>query len=348
MSWTPGQRRRHAPALDEAVRANATVRPAATIDVIDLPARTGRPRPWSTPTMVQAPWRLCRAGAAWALLPSSCPPRQAIGSRLARWVRLGALAVLDACLRLARGRNRRPSAGILDTQSVRAGPQAGPRGQDANKKVPTGPPDAGRFCWADRIDGAAVDGRKRGLPADTEGLVQALRVVPASVQDRDTPPGPHRAGAGGGRPAQGPGRPRLRRRARRGPAGPPPHRPRAGRAQGQDRLRGRATPVEDRADLRLSPTLPAPAGRSRRQHRDVADHHLARRLVHDRCSLREAEPGLGVFGTALRMAAAAGCGRAPGAATARRRTAPKPGPAAPGGGRRCRAPSRRTAGRSTA
>lgn len=169
MSWTPGQRRRHAPALDEAVRANATVRPAATIDVIDLPARTGRPRPWSTPTMVQAPWWLCRAGAAWALLPSSCPPRQTIGSRLAR------------------GRNRRPSAGILDTQSVRAGPQAGPRGQDANKKVPTGPPDAGRFCWADRIDGAAVDGRKRGLPADTEDLVQALRVVPASVQDRDTP-----------------------------------------------------------------------------------------------------------------------------------------------------------------
>ena len=191
MSWTPGQRRRHAPALAEAVRANATVRPAATIEVIDLPARTGRPRLWSTPTMVQALWWLCRAGAAWALLPSSCPPRQTIGSRLERWVRLGvlerALAVLDACLRLARGRNRRPSAGIPDTQSVRAGPQAGPRGQDANKKVPTGPPDAGRFCWADRIDGAAVDGRKRGLPADTEGLVQALRVVPASVQDRDTP-----------------------------------------------------------------------------------------------------------------------------------------------------------------
>ena len=54
MSWTPGQRRRHAPALAEAVRANATVRPAATIEVIDLPARIGRPRLWSTPTMVQA------------------------------------------------------------------------------------------------------------------------------------------------------------------------------------------------------------------------------------------------------------------------------------------------------
>ena len=170
MSWTPEQRRRYTPAVNEAVRANATVRLAATIDVIDPPARTGRPRLWSTLTMVQALWWLCRSGAAWALLPNSCPPRQTIGSRLERWVRLGvldrALAVLNACLRLARGRNRRPSAGILDTQSVRTGPQAGPRGYDANKKV---------------------KGRKRVLLADTEGLLQALRVVPASVQDRDTP-----------------------------------------------------------------------------------------------------------------------------------------------------------------
>ena len=191
MSWTLEQRRRYAPAINEAVRANATVRLVATIDVIDLPARTGRPRLWSTLSMVRALWWLGWSGAAWALLPNSFPPRQTIGSRLERWVRLGvldrALVVLNACLRLARGRNRRPSAGILDTQSVRTGPQAGPRGYDANKKVPTGPPDAGRFCSADRIDGAAIDGRKRVLLADTEGLVQALRVVPASVQDRDTP-----------------------------------------------------------------------------------------------------------------------------------------------------------------
>ena len=169
MSWTPEQRRRYASAISEAVRANTTVRLATTIDAIDPPARTGRPRLWPTLTMLRALWWLCRAGAAWTLLPSSCPPRQTIGSRLERWVRLGvldhALAVLNACL-LARGRNRRPSAGILDTQSVRTGPQAGPRGYDAHKKV---------------------RGRKRVLLTDTEGLVQALRVAPASVQDRDSP-----------------------------------------------------------------------------------------------------------------------------------------------------------------
>src|SRR3954452_19009772 len=169
MSWTPEQRRRYAPAIGEAVRANATVRLAATIDALAPLARPGGPRLWSTLAMLQALWWLCRAGAAWALLPGSCPPPQTIGSRLKRWVRLGvldrALAVLNACLRLARGRARRPSAGILDTQSVRTGPQAGPRGYDAHKKV---------------------RGRKRVLLTDTEGLVQALRVVPASVQDRDT------------------------------------------------------------------------------------------------------------------------------------------------------------------
>lgn len=168
--WTPEQRRQYAPAINDAVRANAIARLAMTIDVIDPPARTGRPRLWSTLTMLQAPWRLCRAGAAWKLPPPSHPPRRTIGSRLARWVQLGvldrALAVLNACLRLARGRNRQPTAGILDTQSVRTGPQAGPRGCDAAKHI---------------------KGRKRVPLVDTGGLVQGLRGVPAAVQDRDTP-----------------------------------------------------------------------------------------------------------------------------------------------------------------
>jgi putative transposase len=170
MTWTPEHRRRYAPALVDMVRANAITRLAATIDAIDPPARTGRPRLWSTLVMLQALWWLCRAGAAWKLLPGSYPPRQTIGSRLARWVEHAvlerALAVLNGCLRLAKGRTWRPSAGILDTQSVKTGPQRGPRGFDVGKKV-----------W----------GRKRVLLVDTQGLVHALQMVPASVQDRDTP-----------------------------------------------------------------------------------------------------------------------------------------------------------------
>ena len=167
--WTHEQRRRYAPAINDAVRANAIARLAMTIDAIDPPARTGRPRLWSTLTMLQALWWLGRAGAAWRLLPALYPPRQTIGSRLQRWVRLGvldrALSVLNGCLRLARGRHRQPTAGILDTQSVRTGPQAGPRGYDAAKHI---------------------KGRKRVLLVDTEGLVQGLHMAPASVQDRGT------------------------------------------------------------------------------------------------------------------------------------------------------------------
>jgi len=170
MLWTPEHRRRYAPAIDHTVRTHAITRLAATIDAIDPPCGTGRPRLWSTLVMLQALWWLCRAGAAWRLLPEIHPPRQTLGSRLERSVRLEvlerALAVLNGCLRLACGRKRRPSAGILDTQSVRTGPQRGPRGDDAGKKV---------------------KGRKRVLLVDTEGLIHAIQVLPASVQDRDTP-----------------------------------------------------------------------------------------------------------------------------------------------------------------
>src|SRR5687767_268751 len=170
MTWTPEQRRRYAPAISDMVRLNATTRLATIIDAIDRPAGTGRPRLWSTIIMLQALWWLCRAGGAWKLLPAFYPPRQTIGSRLGRWIEHAvlerALAVLNGCLRLAKGRKRRPSAGILDTQSVKTGPQRGPRRYDAGKKV---------------------KGRKRVLLVDTEGLIHATQVLPASVQDRDTP-----------------------------------------------------------------------------------------------------------------------------------------------------------------
>ncbi len=54
MTWTPEHRRRHAPAIGRMVRTNAITRLAATIDAIDPPGATGRPRLWSTLVMPQA------------------------------------------------------------------------------------------------------------------------------------------------------------------------------------------------------------------------------------------------------------------------------------------------------
>src|SRR3954452_19394456 len=154
------------------------VRLAATIDNIDPPAKNGRPRDWSTVTMLGALWHLARDGCAWRRLPvgPGLPPHQSVWSRFLRWrlraVLDRALAVLVACRRLAGGRERRaagggkrrPAAAIIDTQSVKPGPQRGPRGYDAHKKV---------------------KGRKRVLMVDVEGDPLGVRVVPADVQDRD-------------------------------------------------------------------------------------------------------------------------------------------------------------------
>lgn len=76
------------------------------------------------------------------------------------------LAILRRRLRKAQGRDEEPSAGIIDSQSVKGAdtvPQAS-RGYDANKRI---------------------NGRKRFIVTDTLGLLLIVCVMAASVQDRD-------------------------------------------------------------------------------------------------------------------------------------------------------------------
>jgi transposase len=133
MAWTTEERRKYAPAVQEVVRQGMIVRLAATIDTIDPPSRVGRPRDWSTLIMLRMLWHLARDGCAWRRLPAGpgLPPHQTVWSRLAGWrlraVLDRALAVVVACRRLAAGRKRGPTAAIIDTQSVKTGPQRGPR-----------------------------------------------------------------------------------------------------------------------------------------------------------------------------------------------------------------------------
>jgi transposase len=166
MAWTAEDRRRYAPAIQDMVRGGMIARLAQTIDAIDPQPKLGRQRVWSATIMLQALWHLARDGCAWRRLPSLFPPWTTVWSRLRRWreraVLDRALAIMVACCRLAKGRKRRPTAAIVDTQSVRTGPQRGPRGYDAGKKM---------------------KGRKRVLMIDTQGHPLGVRAVPADVHE---------------------------------------------------------------------------------------------------------------------------------------------------------------------
>ncbi|MET9915399.1 IS5 family transposase [Streptomyces sp. NPDC006476] len=109
-------------------------------------------------------------GVKWANLPADFPPYRRVHAFARRWQVTGLLAELHDRLRdrvrEKEGRTADPTAAIVDSQSVRAAGNI-PRstsGWDGGKKV---------------------GGRKRHLVVDCLGLVLAVTVSAASVQDRD-------------------------------------------------------------------------------------------------------------------------------------------------------------------
>ena len=113
---------------------------------------------------------LDRTGCAWRYLPADFPPWQTVYGYFAAWRDDGTLTRLHDALRervrSAAGRDTEPTAAIIDSQSVRAADTVPKttRGWDNAKKV---------------------NGRKRHIAVDTMGLVLAVVITAASVQDRD-------------------------------------------------------------------------------------------------------------------------------------------------------------------
>jgi putative transposase len=101
------------------------------------------------------------------LLPKDFGPWQTIYGRFRRWKKDGLWAQLNdrlrAQVRAAAGKGCRPTAAILDSQTVRSADHSGDRGYDAAKKT---------------------KGRKRHLLVDTLGLILAITVTPADVPER--------------------------------------------------------------------------------------------------------------------------------------------------------------------
>ncbi len=131
----------------------------------------GRPAKYERRAMVDACCYVLRTGCAWSMLPKSFPPWLTVHKSFSRWAEQGKFEQLQDRLRQQwrqrLDRNAEPSVAVIDSQSNRISPQGGNSGYDAGKKV---------------------KGRKRHLVVDTLGLLLAVSVTAASVQDRDGAP----------------------------------------------------------------------------------------------------------------------------------------------------------------
>jgi putative transposase len=166
--WTDESRRRMANVEKRAKRYPTDLTDAewAVVEpLLPKPPRRGRKPSVDLRTIMDAIRYMARSGGGWRMLPNDFPPWQTVYWWFRRLMRRFLFRTIhDVALMLDRervGREASPTAGVMDSQSVKA-PQAETRGYDAGKKIV---------------------GRKRHVAVDTDGRLLMVNLTTADISD---------------------------------------------------------------------------------------------------------------------------------------------------------------------
>jgi putative transposase len=138
---------------------------------IPPPRPGGRPRKTDMREVVNAIFYFNREGCTWRALPHDFPPWKTVYNYFQAWQQDGTwdffLDALRRRVRAAAGRDPDPRVGAIDSQSVKTAAGGEEVGTDGGKKV---------------------RGRKRHIAVDTMGLLLAVAVTAANVDDAKAAP----------------------------------------------------------------------------------------------------------------------------------------------------------------
>lgn len=168
MSWTDITRAEHSRNFGRYPTDLTDAEWAVALPLVPGSRPGGRPRTSDMREVMNAILYIAGGGIPWRMLPKDFPPVSTVRGYFYRWRNDGTLALMNFALvqaaRELEGKEPSPSAGIIDSQSVKTTESGGIAGYDAGKKT---------------------KGRKRHIVTDTNGFMVGLLVHSAGVQDRD-------------------------------------------------------------------------------------------------------------------------------------------------------------------